>query len=589
MPLSEREISEALENRKAEAHRVIDRWGSQRQMYSDWQDSIDEVFRIYRGEWTMVWPDGKTSRVDPAVPNMLRLAAEDRARTTAATIPTIVCHPEGPGDDAREKADKLERITSGHLARNRINGHQTQMWAHDTMAGGLTVCKVWTDFTKPAAQRFPEFTRLLPQLSYPDPVFTAGPYLDSFIYSYEDYRRTVEKEYDVQLDGMGLPWAKSTQAEKVRVIEYYDDTWAYVVIHEMNQHRQANSKSAMVVQAKHGLGKCPVVIGARPTMDGTYSGEFNGGLGVLETWHQLTTMMVDDASRKTYPERVVYNIVNPEDTGPDATIQKETADGQFEYVQQPNQPFSNLQIQRDLGSATRTSFILPPSRSGDPNESIISAAGVNANQGQYNEDVRSIQQSTLVPMLEAALDVALTLEEVWSPNATKNIAAGKGSGYKETYVPSRDIKGYRNVQLSYGPMGSLDPLNQAVLLMQWHGNGGMSTRRTLELNPMIEDPQREEKQMLREQIQNGQIAGLLQRAAQGTLDPYVLALLDEAVKSDEVSLSEAIMALVPPAPQQPPAAAPVGTAPGATPPGAPGIPGAAEGPNQSNDVTAALA
>lgn len=584
MPLNEQDVSQALAQRQYDAQQVIDRWGSTRVYYRQWQDDQAEIMRVFRNEWTMRWPDGAVEKVDPSIPNMLRLAADDRAREVAATPPTITCRPEGPGDDAREKANKLERIVSAWLAMNRVQGYQTSRWAYDAMASGLVVCKVLPDFSKKGPERFPIFTRLEPQLSYPDPVFASGPFLDTFMYSYEDYRRNVETKYDVKFTWRteGL---QAASAEKVRVIEYYDDTWIYVVVESTNgDHGSQRKAREMIVQEKHGLSKCPVVIGARPTLDGTYSSEFAGGLGVMGYWNRLMTMVMDDATHRVYPERLTYNVENPEDAGPDAEIRLETPDARYEYVGPGNQPFSNLQILNLVSGSVRSSFILPLSRSGDPNESIISAAGVNANQTQFNTAVQTTQRLVLGPMLEAAIDIGLRGEEVWSPNAEKNVYGGRGHGYRETYTPSKDIKGYRNVRVAYGPMGGVDPINQAVLMMQFHGGGGLSTRRMMELNPMIEDPQREEKQILKEKLQETLIAGLQQRIIQGSLDPVVLAIIEQAVASDEVTLSEAIAALVPPAPLVPPGgggtpAGPPGAPPQPGPQGqAPGIAGAATGP-----------
>ena len=579
MPLSEREVADALAERQ-ESSNVIDRWKGLRTYYRDWQFDFEELHRIYRNEWSMVWPDGRVENVDPAVPNMVRIAVEDRARAVAATPPQIVCRPDGPGDKAREKADKLERVVSAWLEMNRVQGYTTQRWAMDGMGGGLMVCKVLPDFSKPKSERFPVFTRLEPQLSYPDPIFAPGPFLDTFTYSYEDYRRTVEMRYDVKFS-----WAQSrgTSPEKVTVIEYYDKDYAYVVVQALSDPRNASSPNKprdMIVSEKHRLSRCPVVISATPKLDGTYGGEFSGGLGVLDFWNRLMTMVMDDAIRKVYPERVVSDVVNPQDYGPDAVIELENPQGRYEYVQQPNQPFSNLQVLRDVGSSVRTSFILPPSRSGDPNESIISAAGVSATQTQFTEDVRSIQRDLLAPLIEAAVDIALESEEVWTPGVKKNIWSMGSGRYRETYRPNEDIDGYRKVQVSYGPMPGLDPINQGVMVMQALGAGILDERTAMELSPFVEDPQRVEKRKLRKQIQDLEIAGLAARMQQGTLDPYVLAIIDQAVDSDEVTLSEAIAALVGQAvPAPAPQAAPVGTAP-AQQSQAPGIAGAATGQTQ---------
>ncbi len=587
MALNEREIADDLANRQL-ADQVFDRWGSTRVFYNDWQDNFDNLARIARNEFVMEWPDGRREQVDPAVPNMVDIASKDRAAVIASTVPQVLCQPEGPGDEAREKADKLERIVGGFLNMNRVTSMQWD-WGFDAMAGGLTVCKVMPDLMKPVSERFPVFTRLRPQLSYPEPIFTRGPGVQSFMYAYEEYRSVVENDY-----GVTLGWGRSDKpnTDKVRVIERYDDTYVQIVAQSIG--RTQGIATDLITQFKHKLGCTPIAIGTASNIHGTYSGEFDAGLGILESWHRMTTMMLDDAARKTYAEKIVYNVVNPGDSGPDAQIELEDQNGRYEYVNQPNEPYSNLQLLNGLQNAVRAAYLMPLARSGNPDESIISAAGINASQTQFNTAVQTTQRLILGPMLEQAIELALKGEETWSPNAKKNVYGGEGRGYRETYTPSKDIKGYRNVRIAYGPMGGLDPINQAVLMQQFHGSGGLSTRRMLELNPMIEDPQREEKQMLKEQLQQVSIAALQQRVMQGTLDPVYLSYVEEAVKSDEVSLSEAIMALIPPAPPVPvgsPPAPPGQGSPPALPGGqqAPGIPGAqAPQPQAATQVTSGI-
>ena len=570
MPPNEKEVADDLYERQL-ADRVLDRFGSQRVRYQEFQDHISEVYSVYRNDWSMTWPDGRTERVDPSVPNLVRVAAEDRARAAASTPPSIVCTPDGPGDEAREYADKMERIASGWLARNTIRGHTTQMWAHDAMSSGLTACKVMPDFTKPVGERYPIFTRLEPALSYPDPVFTAGPFVESFIYSYEAPRREIEWRY-----GVTLAWPTTKGSDtKIQVIEYHDEEWSMIVV-QQTTGAQNQRKRETIMQERHGLGRCPVVIGSRPTMDGTYSGEFIGGLGVLDYWNKLMTLVMDDAVRKVYPERVTYNVLNPNDYGPDANIELETPDGKYEYVQQGNQAFSNLQILRDVNQSVRSSFLISAARSGDPNESIISAAGVGAVDGQRTEDVRSIQRDILAPMLTAAIEVARLGDVKWA-NTSKPVSP---FGTREMYKPGDDIVESPAVEVRYGAASGLDEINQNVMVLQQLGARIIDRRTAMEMSPFVEDPQRVEKRMLQETMQDAMLAGLAAQAQQGAIDPVRLALITQAVESDEVTLSEAIAALAP----QAPLAAPQQTSPGA-PPEAPGIAGAAEGPQPSNMPT----
>jgi len=574
--LNEQEMADELSERQM-AERVLDRWGSLRTYYRDWQDDQDELRRIYQDDWAMIWPDGTTERVDPAVPNMVRIALRDRANAIAATPPQLRCRPEGEGDEAREKANKLERITTSWLEMNHLRGYTSQMWAMDYMGTGLVACKVMPDFSQPAKTRFPVFTRMDPSFSYPMPIFSPGPFVDSFVYAYEDYRHTIEAQYGITLDWPRERNPQASSLEKLRVIEYYDGTNAQVAVESLNAGSNRGRPRAMIVSEAHKLSHCPVVVKAAANLDGTYSGEFTSGLGVLAYWDKLMRMVMDDAIKKVYPERLAYNVQNPEDYGPDATIALESPDGRYEYVQSPNQPFSNFQIMREVSGSVRTSFMLPVSRSGDPNESIISAAGVSATQGQFTEDIRGIQRDGIGPLIEAAMEIALEGEEKWSPDATKHIWSLSGG---ETYKPSEDIKGYRKVILRYGPMSGLDEINQGVMVLQQLGGGIISQEDAMELSPFTEDPQRTKKRKLLESMEAALIAGLQQQAAAGTISPFHLAIISQALESDEVTLGEAIAAIVPqqlPAPAGSPAAPQTGSAPGA-PSQAPGIPGAAVGP-----------
>lgn len=572
MPPNEREIADDLEERHM-ADVALDRYGGLRVRMQEWKDELENVYRVYRNEWSMIWPDGTAENSDPSVPNMVRIAADDRARSVAAAPPAIYCYPDGPGDKAKVKSDKLERIATSWFDNAHVRGHKTKMWAYDAMAG-LTVCRVMPDFSSPPEMRFPKFDRLSPLLSYPAPLWTPGPFIESFIYVEEMTRREIKRQFGVDVE---WPMKRNSENEKLRVLYYYDEEWVVVTVNEVTASSRNQTKRQTIIQEQHRMGHCPVVISASATMDGTYSGEFISGLGVQDYWNKLMTLVMDDAVRKVYAAKLQYNVMNSGDWGPDAELQAETPDARFEFIQNPNQPFSNLQVLNMVQNSTRTSFIMPPSRSGDPNESIISAAGISASAAQFVEDVRSIQRDMLTPMLEAALQVAFAGEEAWDAGVEKPIWSSSKGGYRETYVPSRDIAGYRRPKIRYGPMSGMDEVNQGVMILQQLGAGIIDEQTAMEMSPFVEDVQRVQKRKLQKVLQDSMLAGLAQQAQQGMLDAFTLAMLDQAIQSDEVTLSEAIAALVPQAPLAQPAA----TSPGA-PPEAPGVAGAAEGPQPSN-------
>src|SRR5512143_214617 len=433
------DLVDALEERK-HARAILDEFGSNSYTYTDWHNEISEVYDVYANIWPVTWPDFRQTRDAPKVANLVQLAADDRARAVAAVKPSLICRPDKLGDKAKAASEKRERILGGYHYMNRMP-NKVWRWAYDAMAGGLTAVRVLPDFEETRRTlRFPKYQRLDPAMCFPDPLFSEGPFIDSMIYSYEERLRTVVKRY--QRPDLAA-WSKdpNVMADAVNVIEFADDEWYMVILTQvLRPHATGTAGYEVVIREQHKMGKCPVVIGTRATMDGVYRGEFMGGLGVLNFANQLMTLVMDDAINKVYPAKKVYNIANSNEWGPDAELVMETPDAVFEFIQPPNQPFTNMQLIAQVLQQARSAAMLPVSRSGDPNETIISAAGVNITQNQFNEDVANIERLIIAPMLEAANELAFKADEEWADVEKEIFAYGPGGdAIKETYRPSVDI------------------------------------------------------------------------------------------------------------------------------------------------------
>jgi hypothetical protein len=90
------------------------------------------------------------------------------------------------------------------------------------------------------------------------------------------------------------------RAGKVRVIEFYDAGNVVITAEPIWNTKVGgqNKRFEVLMQEKHDLGKCPVVLGTRPTPDGTYRGDFDHILGLLNTHNRLMTMHLESALRK---------------------------------------------------------------------------------------------------------------------------------------------------------------------------------------------------------------------------------------------------------------------------------------------------
>ena len=570
MALSEKDVTDILTERE-ESQRILDRWGAVRVSYRDWKEEIRAMDDAYNSNYLMRWPDNSGSVGYPKVPNLPLIAAEDRARLVAAGNPSIACRSERTSDRAKAAAEKRERILAGYWERNRIR-LQMPAWAHDLMAAGVSLVKVLPDFDSPKRERFPVYDRVDPRYAYPGPTFAKGPFLEDCVVTYRGKYKDIGRRFNKTDELMRFTTRQRQQSGKkgddVTVIELYDQD--VIAVLAVTGTGKTQSNMWLIEPTKHGLGKCPIAIGVRPTPAGIYRGDFIGSLAVMNVWNQLMTLHLDAAMQAVYPARITYDIENPEEYGPDAELRAQSREGKVEFVQTPGQNFSNHQMLALLGKFGEVSALMPPSRSGDPNESIISAAGMSQANSQMADHVISLERDSLAPMLEAANELALRSDEFTADVKKEIVGYARGVAFRETYKPSEDIGGnYRN-QVIY-PIGAAGgEINTNVMLLQQAGAGFISKGLARELSPLIEDPLAEGKRIAKETLQDAMFAGLVSKAASGELDPVQLAAIDKALESENKTLSQAIQENLAVAPLAMPAAA-------GTPAGAPGVAGAARG------------
>jgi len=583
MAVDPRELPDILSERKYQSDQITDEYTVRTDTYRDWAERKGVFDNIYSDNWEVVWPDYVRTEGLAKIPNVLRLAIEDRARLVASGRPTLAVRPEKVSDAAKMAAEKRERILSGYWYQSNVRSDIIR-WAFDSMATGLAAVKVLPDYGRKPSERFPAFTRCDPRYSYPSPIFSPGPFLDDFIYSYNDKARTVARRFNAegQLDRL-TRFAKNKgvrDPSRVTVIEFYDDEYVIVVAAHLLRDKQKLSET--LVYEEHGMGKCPIAVGARPSADNVYRGDFDSSYAIMNVWNRLMTLHLDSAVDHVYPMKKVWNMRNPEEWGPDAVLEMQSPDAVFEYVTSGTAPFENYQLMRQLADFADRAALMPASRSGNPDESIISAAGITATQSQMIDHVRSIQRDTLAPMLVAANELAFRADEA-SPDVQKEIYGyQRGHAFSEKYRAKRDIAGaYRN-EVVYGFAAGLDEINANVMILQnWaQGQGLISEETAAELSPLVENPPAERKKKALEQVERAVLAGLTVQAQQGALTAAQLAEIHRQFSEEGKSLFQAVIDVV-----GPEAPAPLAEPPRSREPrGAPGIAGAQRGeqPNQAN-------
>jgi hypothetical protein len=523
-----KDLESILTARRHFAQKTLDQFGQLRETYQDRDDRVMMLDQILTGDWHVVWPDRTVERALPKIPNYPRLARSHRTYLVGQTDPTLSIRPSDMTDKAKANAEQRERIVQGWQDRSLVRLLMPE-WAGDLVVTGLCATKVLPDMgEKDKAKRFPMYMWVNPRHLYPSPMFAKGPFLDDAIIAFEDKANSVAKRFNSgdTLDRMLATAAKRgmTEADKVRVIEYHDDKVSMVIAEALYRSDPGKNRAFEVLMyEEHGLEKCPIVVGTTSTHDGVYRSQLDDGLAMLNTGNRLMTLHLDSAVQKVYPTLVVSEgVENESDYGPGAVIHLTDPSARIEYLNTPAAAYDNYQIIRQLDSYLRTAFLLPPSLTGDPNESVTSAAGINATQSMPNAEVVAIQRHAIAPMLQAANEIAIRADEKWADVEKTITGVAKGSPFVEKYQPSKAFAGNYANTVTYGMGAGVDAVTLNVALLQNKGEGLISERTAREKSPYVDDPLVEEQQIASEQMQKAAFSALIAGAAAPPGDPRAL-------------------------------------------------------------------
>jgi hypothetical protein len=237
------DITGALTERQ-QAGKILDTWAGTSASYAEWKRRISDVDLVYSNQWTVLWPDSHQTDGLPRIPNLVQLAAEDRARLVAAGNPSIVKRPSKTGDKAKTRAETVERILAGYWDRDQVKG-KIPRWAMDAMFSGVCAVKVMPDLNmlkEGRAAVYPTYTRINPRYLYPDPIFAEGPCLDNALVATIQKIRTVQQRYGVDLSTLGKsPFADGST---VRVIEFYSSDEIAVLAQAVKGKNSSNQPKA---------------------------------------------------------------------------------------------------------------------------------------------------------------------------------------------------------------------------------------------------------------------------------------------------------------------------------------------------------
>ncbi len=444
---------------------------------NDWKQDQKDLRSIARGEWASVFPAQVAAEsYDPTlkVQNLVMDMIHDTARLVTESAATIRSSALTLSDAEGKKARMHEAIADTYWRCERSEKLIYPL-AMDALGDGAM------------------FLLSLPKTGYDYPVHRRLDPLNCFPNIYNDELvdflviSTMHLNQAQRLfpESFGMVVDPSAEGE-VQVIDYYnDDVIARcIVAHVPETNRGYRTKKVrdqgyIVTQMPNPIGKIPVSWWKMPTKDGEFRGMWNQGATIVNTMNRLMTVILDDADAATYSATVFNNIANPQDYGPMAALYPEDPTQEAKAVRVQPAPLQGalfgMVAQQERGARGALNF--SEGRQGNAQQSIVSAAGIQAMQGAQVTVVRFLQRfgiaeiRTQQTMLDFAWDKTDTL------NYEKPLLAAAGNA--STYTPGDDIGDRARMELVYSMFAGEGAYNQTVQILQlWGGGQGLISDET---------------------------------------------------------------------------------------------------------------
>lgn len=509
--------------------------------------------QVFRG----LFPEGTWSR--PIIANLIDVVARDVSEQ-AGVLPTITAAGDSSLDDSqRTKADKRTKICNYYVASSRL-GTELLRGADQLGTYGFVVFRVE-----------PNFKERRPHIHVEN---SMGAYydVDRFgevqVYARSYYRKAGDlaaqfPEYADQILQTGA-FSRGDTNQLLEIVRWTDKKQSIMFIPERG--------GIVLAQTPNKLGRVPVAIAQRPSLDGEVRGSFDDVLPVYAAKARLALLTMEAVQKSVEAPLALPTDVTQLSVGPDAVIRSNSP----EKIRRVNLDVPQFAFAENnvLADEMKLGTRFPQARAGQAEGSIVTGQGVKALMAGFDSQIKVIQ-SVLGEAIGQAISIALATDEIYFKEVTREVSAtANGVPYKLKYKPSVDINGNYGVTVEYGLMAGLDPNRALVWGLQARGDKLISRgmlRRNLPISLNAGEEERaidiEEMRDSLKQSVASMAAAIPQMVMQGQ-DPMKIvekmaAVIDERKKGTPLEDAVAKAFKPEPAPTQPqmPGAPQMGAAP----------------------------
>jgi hypothetical protein len=426
--------------------------------YAQRDARMETVARVRAGNAELAFP-GLFPRdwPKPIVANFLDTVSRDLAEMIAP-LPTITAMGDSYIDErSRTAADKRTKICNYYASASRLST-QLLAGADQYLTYGFVPLRIE-----------PNVKDQRPHIHVDNPV-GAYPEIDRWGHVTAYARRWRQKaselaaiypEYaDRLLRSNGMSMNARTSDVLLEVVKWYDADRCVMFIPE-----RAN---LVLDEYQNPISRVPIVIAARPTVDGEIRGQFDDVLWVYAAKAKLALLNLEAVQDSVEaPIAVPMDVLHLPIGG--KSIMRSNSPDQIRRVplSLPQAAFNEGML---LDNEMRMGARYPEARSGNVDASIVTGRGVQALMGGFDTQIKTAQ-AIMGEAIADAMSLALEMDEAVFSSTKKTVQGlNGGSPFELSYTPSKDINGHYVVDVEYGVMSGLDPNRALVWGLQARGD-----------------------------------------------------------------------------------------------------------------------
>lgn len=487
----------------------------------------------YNGD--LIVPVDDTS-AEPAVANLVLSGIDQNAARIASTVPIITSPPTRTGKAAEDRS------------RDRVNVWKA--WWYDQRV---------VQMMRSRARHFIGYG-CSPILITPDPNRNVPKWRTRNplqVYPTMDNQDTIVPHDVITATVKPLAWlrwhypdaafsfgADARPDTPVTILEYVDPDQVSLVLYKRETVEWAKvAPHVFLSNQPNRVGQPLAVIPSRVTLDRP-QGQFDQMLGMYKAQARLTALSLIATDKAVFPD--TYLVSRPGEVGQFVEGPHDGRSGLVNVIRggdvtelQSSPGFNTNPMIDRLERGQRMTGAVPAEFSGESTTNIRTGRRGDAVLSAIIDFPIMEAQEAFAESLEHENRIAAQVAKAyWGNTQTSIYMPLRGKSVGTTYTANRLFETDDN-QVTY-PLAGADMNGLVVGMGQRIGLGTMSRRTAAEMDPLIDDPEREDDRIVAEQLDTAVLASVQQAAQSGGLPPQVIARVAQLVRDDKADLAQAV-------------------------------------------------